>query len=78
MAGMLGRRRVPGCCPWTRNNLPGADCDGGHPIGTRAAKRREDWLGDEFAAWSDVSLEIARETFGAAAEPWPTDRCRVP
>lgn len=71
MFGMLGRRRVPGCCPWTRNNRPGADCDGGHPIGTRAAKRQEDWLADEFAAWGAESLEWSRATFDAAAETWP-------
>lgn len=38
---MLGRWRVHGCCPGAREGRPGPDCSGGHPVGTRAAKRRE-------------------------------------
>jgi hypothetical protein len=38
---MLGRYRVPGCCPGAREGRPGPDCAGGSPVGTRIAKRRE-------------------------------------
>lgn len=72
MARLLGRLQTPGCCPGAREGRPGPDCSGGEQVGARLAKRREEWLSDEFAAWSDVSLELARETFDAAAETWPT------
>lgn len=42
MVRMLGRWRVPGCCPGTRDGRPpGPDCPGGGSAGTRAAKRAE-------------------------------------
>jgi hypothetical protein len=59
MARMLGRYQVPGCCPGTRAGLPGVDCDGGHPIGARAAKRLEG---------RDTAREITRELYPADRE----------
>lgn len=56
MTTMLGRRRVPGCCPGAREGRPGPDCSGGEPLGTRLAKRLE---AREVAA--EIAGHLSRE-----------------
>lgn len=58
-APMLGRVQVPGCCPGARAGRPGPDCTGGHPAGTRAAKRAEQRI---------TAAEITRELSGYQTE----------
>lgn len=67
---MLGRWNVPGCCPGTRANKPGIDCDGGWPNGTRAGEKpaliRE--IADGLAEFEEDRTGLP--VYTATAKPW--------